>query len=57
MREEVLEDEDSFENDQNRDLEYQLMVTADRARTIKIELDLQRGIVEKVVKENEKIIL
>jgi hypothetical protein len=30
---------------------------ADRARTVKIELDLQRGIVEKVVKENEKIIL
>ena len=33
------------------------MVMADRARTVKIELDLQRGIVEKVVKENEKIIL
>jgi len=57
MREEVLESEDSFENDPNRDLEYQLMVMADRARTVKIELDLQRGIVEKVVKENEKIIL
>jgi hypothetical protein len=57
MREEVLESEDSFENDPNRDVEYQLMVMADRARTVKIELDLQRGIVEKVVKENEKIIL
>ena len=57
MREEVLESEDSFENDPNRDLEYQLMEMADRARTVKIELDLQRVIVEKVVKENEKIIL
>lgn len=57
MREEVLESEDSFENDPNRDVEYQLMVMAVRARTVKIELDLQRGIVEKVVKENEKIIL
>ena len=57
MREEVLESEDSFENDPNRDLEYQLMEMADRARIVKIELDLQRGIVEKVVKENEKIIL
>ena len=57
MREEVLESEDSFENDPNRDVEYQLMVMTDRARTVKIELDLQRGIVEKVVKENEKIIL
>lgn len=57
MREEVLESEDSFENDPSRDVEYQLMVMADRARTVKIELDLQRGIVEKVVKENEKIIL
>lgn len=53
----MLESEDSFENDPNRDVEYQLMVMADRARTVKIELDLQRGIVEKVVKENEKIIL
>lgn len=35
-----VESEDSFENDPSRDVEYQLMVMTDRARTLKNELDL-----------------
>ena len=49
--------DDSFENEPNQDVEYQLMAMLDRARTLKNEVVLQRGIVKKVVKENEKMVL
>jgi hypothetical protein len=35
-----VQSEDSFENDPSLEVEYQLMVMADRARTLKNELDL-----------------